>query len=76
MINDLKDGKEVKIYNFGTFSLKEDPIKKYYNIFFKKVMESRLHKTMRFKLANSIHKKLLLLLDPDKISNAKEGSDE
>lgn len=66
MIQDLKDGKEIKIANFGTIVLKDTPPRKYHDVRFRKMMESPGHRIMRLFLAKPIRKKLCDALDLDK----------
>ena len=64
MIRDLKDGKEIKITNFGTLVLKDTPPRKYHDVRFRKMMESPGHRVMRLFLAKTIRKKLCDSLAP------------
>jgi|SRR5277367_4299886 len=66
MIQDLKDGKEIKIANLGTIVLKETPPRKYHDVRFRRIMESPGHRIMRLFLAKPIRKKLCDSLDLDK----------
>lgn len=66
MIKDLKDGKEIKISNFGTFTLKNSNRRFYHNVAYRKVMPTNGHKLLRFSLAENISKKLTNSIDLDK----------
>lgn len=65
MLKDLVDGKEIKIINFGTFVLKQMPPKKYHDVRFNKIMETKGYKILRFFLAKPIGKKLCAAVDLD-----------
>lgn len=66
MIRDLRDGKEIKVTNLGTFVLKDMPPRKYHDVRLRKVMQSPGHRVMRLFLAKPIRKKLCESLDLDK----------
>lgn len=66
MLRDLKCGKPIKIFNFGTLSLKETKPRRYFDIVQQRVMESKSHRILRFAMAPGIHKKLREYLDLDK----------
>lgn len=66
MLQDLKSGKEIKIHNFGTLSLVNTKPRWYHDVRFGKVIQSKPHRILRFRLATPIHKKLRSLLDIDK----------
>lgn len=66
MIKDFKDGKEIKIFNFGTFSLNKTKPRRYYNVVFKKIMTSKGYHILRFKMSPQIRKKLCENLNIDK----------
>lgn len=59
MLIDLKNGKEIKIYNFGTLVLKKLKPRKYFNLIHKSVMVSTGYKILRFTMAKPIKKKIL-----------------
>lgn len=65
MIRDLREGKEIKIANLGTFTLKTMPPRRYHDVRLHKVMESPGHRVMRLFLAKSIRKKLCESLDTE-----------
>jgi nucleoid DNA-binding protein len=66
MLQDLRDGKEIKIANLGTLVLKDTPPRKYHDVRFRRVMQSPGHRVMRLFLARPIRKKLCDSLDLDK----------
>jgi nucleoid DNA-binding protein len=66
LLIDLKNGKDIKVFNLGTLSLRPTKPRKYYDVRFQKVMQSEGHKILRFILARPISKKLRALLDIDK----------
>lgn len=66
MLVDLKNGKKIKIFNFGTLTLQNAKPRKYYDFRFQKVMQSKGNRVLRFVLANSISKKIRACLDIDK----------
>ena len=66
MLKDLIRNKEIKIFNFGTLSLKEMKPRRYHDVREKKVMLSKGHRILRFTLAPQIRKKLCDRLDLDK----------
>jgi nucleoid DNA-binding protein len=66
MLIDLKNGKEIKIYNLGTLSLPKMKPREYYDVRFQRVMHSEGRHVLRFTLAPVIHKKLRALLDLDR----------
>lgn len=54
IIKDLKLGKDVKIFNFGTLSLKKLPPRKYHDINARQVKQASSHKILRFVLSNKL----------------------
>lgn len=66
ILKDLKDGKPIKIFNFGTLALKETKPRLHYDIVQKRVVQSKSHRILRFNMAPGIHKKLREYLDLDK----------
>lgn len=70
MIKDLISGKEIKIYNFGTLSLKKMNPRRYHDVKQRKVVMSKGYKILRFKLAPPIRKKICDNVDLDKTSGA------
>lgn len=66
IIRDLKSGKSIRIFNFGTLSLKQMKPRKYFDVRFQKVMQAEGKKILRFKLAPALRKKLVSYLDLDK----------
>jgi nucleoid DNA-binding protein len=66
MVEDLKQGKDIKIHNLGTLSLQPTKARRYFDFRFQKVMQSaRGYHVLRFILADPIGKKLRSLLDMD-----------
>lgn len=66
MVKDLRQGKEIKIGNFGTFIMKSLRPRKYFNVREQRVMLSEGHRIIRFILAPRLRKKLVSRLDLDK----------
>lgn len=66
ILTDLKRGKDLKIFNFGTLSLKQLKPRKYFDVRHQKVMQAKAHKILRFTLTSSVRKKLVKHLDLDK----------
>jgi len=69
MAKDLKEGKEIKIANFGTLDLKKMPARKYHDVRFNKLMETPGNKSLKFYLNPRLRKKLTQSLDLDKLKN-------
>jgi nucleoid DNA-binding protein len=59
MLNDLKSGKEVKITNFGTFSIKGLKSKQIRNVVSKKLINNSSVKSLRFSLSKKLSKLIL-----------------
>lgn len=76
MIKDLVAGKEIKIHNFGTFSLRETKPRIHYNFLSGEIEQSRPHRIMKFNLAYCIHRKLLDLLDLEKTVVSRENNEK
>jgi nucleoid DNA-binding protein len=70
MVQDLKDGKEIKIHNFGTFALQSTKPRRHFNVLLQKIVQSKSHRILRFKLVPRIQKKLRSFLDIDKSFNS------
>ena len=66
MVADLLKGNRIKIFNFGTLTLKKLRPRRYFDVRFQKVMQSKGYKILRFTLAPSFRKKLVDNLDLDK----------
>lgn len=66
MLKDLKDGKQIKIMNFGILSLKNMKPRRYHDVVQRQVKESRGSRIMRFTLAPALRKKLCENLNLDK----------
>ena len=66
MLKDLKSGKRIRIFNFGTLSLQKTKPRKYFDVRYQQVMQSSGHRILRFILAPTLSKKLRHHLDLDK----------
>lgn len=66
ILKDLKLGKKINVFNFGTLELKNMKPRKYHDVRFQKVLLSEGHKILRFSLAPQIRKKICEHLDLDK----------
>jgi len=66
IILDLLKGNRIKIFNFGTLTLKRLKPRRYFDVRFQKVMQAKGHKILRFTLAPAFRKKLVDHLDLDK----------
>jgi len=66
LLKDLKNGKEIKIFNFGTLVLKDTKPRRYHNVVRKQIMLSKGHRIFKFSLARQIRKKICEHLDLDK----------
>lgn len=66
MLKDLKQGKKIRIKNFGTLQLKNLRPRKYFDVRHQKVMQAEGHRILRFILAPSVRKTLVKHLDVDK----------
>jgi nucleoid DNA-binding protein len=66
MLIDLKQDKNIEIFNFATISLQNNKPRKYYDIRFQQVMQSEAHRILTFILSPRINKKLRALLNLDK----------
>lgn len=66
MLNDLKQGKEIKIFNLGTLLLKETKPRLYHDVNKKQVVLSEKKKILKFKLARKLKKRLTGNLDIDR----------
>lgn len=66
MLKDLKQGKSIKVVNFGTLSLKETKPRLYHDVNKRQVVLSKKHKILRFELSPKIRKKMCEHLDIDK----------
>ena len=65
MLNDLKQGKDIKIFNLGILSLKETKPRLYHDVTKKQLILSNKHKILKFLLAPKIRKKICEHLDID-----------
>lgn len=66
MIKDLRQGKTIKIFNFGSFIMKTMKPRRYFDVRYQKVMLSPGHRILRFTLTKPLRKKLVSHLDLDK----------
>lgn len=66
LFEDFKNGKDVKIYNFGTFQIRQMKPRRYHHVKLLKMMESCGYKILRFSLSKKIRTKLCNSLDVDK----------
>lgn len=66
IVKDLKQGKEIDIFNLGVLSLHQTKPRKYYDFRYQKVMQSKGRRILKFKLSSSVNKKLRKLLDIEK----------
>ena len=66
ILKDLKDGKDLNVFNLGLLSLKETKPRLYHDVNKREVVLSSKHKILRFKFATKVKKKLCRLLDIDK----------
>ena len=65
ILKDLREEKELKVFNFGTLVLKKTKPKKYHDVRYHKIMQGEAHKIMKFSLAKKIRNKLCKYLDLD-----------
>lgn len=65
IVEDLKNGKELKIHNFGILRLKKLKSKKYHNVAFRKMKIAPETKALKFILFKKIRKNLCKLIDID-----------
>jgi nucleoid DNA-binding protein len=66
MLKDLRQGKLIKIFNFGTFVMKTMKPRRYFDVRFQKVMLSPGHRILRFIMVKPLRKKLVSHLDLDR----------
>lgn len=66
IVKDLKNGKDIKIFNFGTFSLKTNKPRRYHDVRFNQVMLSKERNMISFSLAPRVRKIICKYLDLDK----------
>lgn len=66
IIKDLKAGKSIKVFNFGTLTLQKTKPRRYHNVVHRQVMLSKGYRILKFTLAPQIRKKLCDHLDIDK----------
>ena len=65
IVQDLLSDKEIKIFNFGTLSLNKTKAKKYYDVRFQRLMQSKGGRILKFELSKKNKKKLINCLDVD-----------
>ena len=65
IIEDLKKSKQIKIFNFATISLNETKPKKYFDVRYQKIMESKGGRLIKIDLSKKIKRKLVQYLDVD-----------
>lgn len=63
ILNDLKNEKQLEIFNLGKLNLKKLPPRRYYDVNDRKVKISNPHKILRFALSNKLKNKLKNHLD-------------
>lgn len=66
MLKDLKQGKEIEIFNLGSLFLKQTKPRLYHDVNKKQVVLSKGYKILKFKLARKLKKKLTGNLDIDR----------
>lgn len=66
MLKDLKQGKEIEIFNLGSFSLNETKPRWYHDVHKKQVVLSGKKKLLKFKPSRKLKKKLTANLDIDR----------
>jgi len=65
LFEDLMQGKEIKITNFGTLKLKEMKPRRYHNVRSRSMVQSEGHNILRFTLFSKIRTKICEYLDLD-----------
>lgn len=63
LLEDLKSGQEIKIFNFGSLQLKNTNPRRYHDVRFKKILLSKPHRILRFILAPVVRKKMCKHID-------------
>lgn len=66
IIKDLKNGKNINIFNFGVLTLKDTKPRKYFDVRYRQTMLSKGHRIMKFSLTKKIKRKIYQLLDVKK----------
>lgn len=66
MLKDLKQGKEINIFNLGSLVLKETKPRLYHDVNKKQVVLSEKRKILKFKLARKLKKRLTGNIDIDR----------
>src|SRR3989304_1401991 len=62
ILSDLKDGKDLKIFNFGEILLKNTKPRKYHDVRYNRIMLSSGNKILKLVLPRVIRKKLCKML--------------
>lgn len=73
MVKDLKEGKKIRITNFGTIYLQQNNPRKYFNVTTQRVMQAEGNKILKFAITPRIVQKIRSLLDMDKIPEGKSN---
>ena len=68
LLKDLKNGKEIEIFNFGSLKLKDSKARLYHDVTRRQVLMSKKHRILKFSLASAIRKKLCKHLKLDTVS--------
>lgn len=63
MIKDLKNGKNINIFNFANISLNKNKPRKYFDVRYQKVMLSGANKILKFSLNPALRKKICNEID-------------
>jgi len=66
ILKDLKQGKEIKIFNLGSLLLQKTKPRLYHDVIKKQVVLSESRKILKFRLARKLKKRLTRNLDIDK----------
>ncbi len=66
IISDLKAGKEIKMFNFGSLSLVKVLPRMYHDLRYHKMMYSAGNKKLSFKISKKIRDQIIKKLDLDK----------
>lgn len=66
VLSDLKEGKVVEVFNFGSLFLKNMKPRKYHDVRYNRVMLSKSNKILKFILPRTLKRKICQFLDIDK----------
>ena len=66
MLKDLKEGKEIKIFNLGSLWLKDTEPRLYHDVNKRQVVLSEKRRILKFRLARKLKKRLTASLDIDR----------